>query len=72
MADLSNEAREAMREYYRQYARKNRERLNEYAREYRAKNPDKIAQYRANYWEKKARTAEAKAAAESDGGKTNE
>lgn len=59
-----------MREYYRQYARKNRERLNEYAREYRAKNPDKVREYKRVYWERKA--AEAKAAAESDGGNTNE
>ena len=58
-----------MREYYREYARKNRERLNEYAREYRAKNPDKVAQYRANYWEKRA--AKLKAAAESDRGEEN-
>ena len=58
MHGLTEEAKEARREYNRAYARKNRERLREYQREWRARNRDKVKQYHRTYWQKKAQEDE--------------
>ena len=54
MDTLSKEAREAKRQYQREYKKRNKERLAAYRRKYAAENPDKIRQYHVNYWENKA------------------
>ena len=56
--ELSPEAKEARRKYYREYMRayreRNRKRNREYHREWKARNPEKVKQHTANYWEKVA------------------
>ena len=53
-ADLTEEAKEARRAYYRNYYAKNREKLNEYRREWSKKNPDKVKAAFNRYWKKKS------------------
>lgn len=55
MAEMSAEAVEAKRSYYREYRRKNREKINAKRREWRANNSDKAQQCDERYWEKKAK-----------------
>lgn len=51
---LSLQAREARRDYKRQYRAKNREKINRQQREWRADNGDKVRQYNRQYWERRA------------------
>lgn len=51
---LSDSAKEARRNYEREYRKKNSEKLLEYHRNYEKNNPEKLKQYKINYWEKKA------------------
>ncbi|MBB2184778.1 hypothetical protein H0486_18135 [Lachnospiraceae bacterium MD1] len=51
---MTESARAAQREYYRQYREKNREKLREYQAQYRRKNKAKIRQYQRNFWENRA------------------
>ena len=55
MAEMSAEAVEAKRSYYREYRRKNREKINARRRKWRADNIDKARQCNERYWEKKAK-----------------
>ena len=53
---LSNEAKEARRQYMREYRQKqDQEHVRAYQRRWRAENPEKTKQYNANFWEKQAR-----------------
>ena len=52
--ELSEEAKEARREYYRQWREKNHDRYLESQRRYREKRRAEIARQRAEYWEKRA------------------
>ena len=55
---MTEEAKEAKRqymlEYMKQYREKNREKLNESRRKWVAANPEKIKEYNARQWERKA------------------
>lgn len=61
---MGENVKEAKREYWRRYRKKNREKLNAYHRNWNKENPEKMRQYRRNYWEKKA--AEAAGAGEAE------
>lgn len=50
--ELTDKAKEARREYKRQWREKNREHLKEYHREWREENKGKINEYNRRYWEK--------------------
>lgn len=62
MPEMSEDAKEARRAYYREYQEKNRERLREYNRKWKAEHRDKVnasqrkraGEYEARKWEKKA------------------
>lgn len=69
---MSEEARQAMNAYqkeYRQrnpekikaakrrYREKNREKIAAYNKQWRHDNPEKVSEYQRRYWEKKAATA---------------
>lgn len=54
MTEMSAEAVEAKRYYYREYRRKNREKINAKRREWRANNRDKAQQCDERYWERVA------------------
>ncbi len=60
--EMTDIARQAQREYMREYRLKNKERLNEYQREYNKQwlkdNAGKKKQYNARYWQKKALQAQ--------------
>lgn len=51
---MTEDAKQARREYQREYKRRNAERINAYNRAWRKANPDKTRKYNANYWSKKA------------------
>ena len=51
---LSEEAKQARREYKRNYNRLNADYINSYQRNWRKANPDKVKTYQENYWKKKA------------------
>lgn len=55
---LSEQAKEARREYQRNYYGKNKKKILDYQKRWRAENPDKVKQYLDNYWEKKASNPE--------------
>lgn len=57
MEELTLQAKEARRDYKRQYRLKNREKINRQQREWCADNPDKVRRYQAEYWEKAAAKA---------------
>ena len=48
------ENRLSVREYNRNWRRANRDAMNRYAKEWRDANPDKVKGYRESYWERKA------------------
>jgi hypothetical protein len=56
--ELTKEAIEARRKYYREYKTNRnpeaREAYNRYNREWRARNRDKVREYNVDYWERKA------------------
>lgn len=51
---MTEEAKEARRQYYAEYRRKNREKIKAAAARWRADNPDKVKAYVDKYWNKKA------------------
>lgn len=51
---MTDEAKQARKDYQREYKRKNAERINEYNRNWRKAHPEKTKQYNANYWNKRA------------------
>ena len=51
---MTEEAKKARREYYREYRKKNRERINENYRKWTRENPEKAKAIQARYWQKKA------------------
>ncbi|NVN96957.1 hypothetical protein HXX01_01860 [Candidatus Nomurabacteria bacterium] len=55
---LSEQAKEAKREYYRKYkssiSDEAKEARNAYQRQWRRNNPDKLKEYNREYWERKA------------------
>lgn len=51
--ELTPEAREARRAYYRRYREQHRERLNERRRAWYAANRSKAAAQQERYWERK-------------------
>ena len=57
---MNESAKEARREYLKEWRKKNRDKWNAYQKKWRKNNPDKCNEYQTRYWEKKA----AKAAAE--------
>lgn len=52
--NVSKEANDTRREYYRKYREKNAERLRAYKRAWNAENKDKLAEHQRRYWEKRA------------------
>lgn len=54
MIILTDEAKEARREYMRRWRRNNRDAMNQYAKAWRDANPDKVRGYRESFWERKA------------------
>lgn len=54
MAELSAEAKNLRKEYFKKYREKNRERLNAYRREYYKANSVRVNSYNDKYWENKA------------------
>lgn len=52
--NVSKEANNTRREYYRKYREKNAERLRAYKRAWNAENKDKLAEHQRRYWEKRA------------------
>lgn len=55
---LSEKAKQARRDYKRQWRAKNKEHVRAYQRQYqnewRKRNKDKVQEYNRNYWERKA------------------
>ena len=51
---LTQEAREARRQYYREYRARNREAVNANCKRWRENNPEKFRASVANWWEKRA------------------
>ena len=51
---MTDEARESLRKYHREYYRSNADKVNAYQRKWRKANPDKVKAYQENYWNKKA------------------
>ncbi len=51
---ISEQARKARNQYYREYRERNKERLKEYRKAWNRKNEDKVKEYHANYWNRKA------------------
>ena len=50
---MTEEAKQARREYKRNYNRLNAKRINAYQRTWRKANPEKVKTYNQNYWSKK-------------------
>lgn len=57
MAQLSDEAKEARKQYRREWREKNKDKVNEYLRQWKKANPDKAEAAQARYWEKVAEKA---------------
>jgi len=59
---ISEAARAAKNDYFKQYKRsmtpEARQKANEYQKEWRRRNPDKVKAYTIDYWERKANTTE--------------
>ena len=51
---MNEQAKEARREYAREYRARNRERLRAYDRAYYAANRDRIRARQSEYWDRKA------------------
>lgn len=51
---MDDKAKEARKQYTREYRRKNKDHLNEYRRQWAQDNPDKVRQYQETYWKNKA------------------
>jgi CxxC motif-containing protein len=51
---LSEEAKEARREYHRQWNKNNRDKVNTYQKNWRCANPEKKKRLEEKYWERKA------------------
>ena len=51
---MTDEAKNARREYSRNWRRNNRDAMNQYAKTWRDANPDKVKAYREAYWERKS------------------
>lgn len=51
---MTEDAKQARREYQKKYKRQNAERINAYNRAWRKANPEKTRQYNERYWNKKA------------------
>ena len=56
--EISEAARAARNDYYKQLRRsmtpEKKQKQREYTNQWRKKNPDKVRQYSVNYWERKA------------------
>lgn len=52
---MSEEAKEAQRQYMKEYRKKNRERIRKKQADWARKNPDKVRAMNKRYWEKKAK-----------------
>ena len=50
----TNKAKEAQREYMRQWRAAHREATRAYNKKWRQANPDKVREYQSRYWEKVA------------------
>ena len=51
---MSEAARAKMKEYHREWKRKNKDHVKQYFNEWRRKNKDRVKLYQAAYWERKA------------------
>lgn len=56
--ELSPEAIEARRKYWRDYYRQNKDHINARAKDWRKNNQDKVKQYDLNRWESRAKRME--------------
>ena len=65
---MTDEARKARNEYFRQYREKNREKLNAYNRKYYSEHKEQRKVSFNKHWEKKAKEIENA----TDGGENNE
>ena len=50
---MTDEAKNARREYQRQWRKNNNAAIREYQRNWRNANPDRVKQYQNAYWERK-------------------
>ncbi len=55
---IDEKIKEARREYYRNYYKKNKDKIKEYQNNWRRENPDKVKEYNRQYWIKKAKGME--------------
>ena len=51
---MTEEAKQARKEYQREYKKKNAKAINAYNRAWRKAHPEKVKAYNSNYWNKKA------------------
>ena len=51
---MTDEAKNARREYQRQWRKNNKAAIREYQRNWRNANPDRVKQYQEAYWERKS------------------
>ena len=51
---MTEEAKQARKEYMKKWQAENRDHVNDYMKQYRAKHPEKVKQYNQSYWERKA------------------
>ena len=51
---MTEQAKAASREYFRNYRKANKEKVKAYQRKWRKENPDKVRAAQERYWEKKA------------------
>lgn len=52
--EMSEAAKEARRQYYREWREKNREHYNSYLNNWKKRNKDKVRAYEAKKWERRA------------------
>lgn len=53
--ELDEQAKEARRQYYREYYKANKERIREQQNKWRNENPEKLKGYTASFWNKRAK-----------------
>lgn len=65
--ELSDEAKAARNEYYKEWRERNHDKYLAAQRRYREKHREQIARQRAEYWEQRARLTAQRVAARKDG-----
>lgn len=52
--ELSEEAKEVRRDYFRNYYKENKERIRENNKQWKQQNHEAVKQHQINYWNRKA------------------